>query len=277
MSKILVLRLTHYFDGISPWYEKHEGSKRGNNGIGNMLFQIAAARAFCLDKNYTLFVPDIEVWAQKEGLDKNMTIFKAFNTSQNFPQNLPLIKKKGNNDKFPNINDSTQVNGYFEHTENFIRHIDTIKKDFRPTAHFMDTIHHKYPFIYDNNLCSIHIRRGRDYMEIFGEKFMNELDNYYIRAINFMMREKNITNFLVFSNDLEYSKQLLSQISRPRFHYSTERDFEEIWMMTLIKNNIVSHSTFSIWGAYLNRNKNAFIICPKVRKEFYSLPSWHIM
>jgi len=281
MVKYVVLRLTHYGKkDNSFWYEKTESNKRGNAGIGNMLFQIAAAKSYAYDHDDILYVPDLKDWENKENTDKNKSIFRNCNHNPDFPGNLPIISRDTDccNAEFPHCEHSFQVIGYFERKDNFYKNIDMILDFFKPLQEDIDKIVSKYPFILDKNLCSLHIRRGRDYIEIFGEEFMGKLNQYYLKAINYMRKEKNITNFIVFTNDFDFSKNFLNiNVKDVTIHYSNERDYEEIWMMSLVKNNIVSHSTFSIWGAYLNKNPDAFVVCPEIRRHFYSLPSWHII
>jgi hypothetical protein len=113
----------------------------------------------------------------------------------------------------------------------------------------------KYPDIGERT--SIHVRRG-DYLHPnnHGHHPILPIDTYYGKAIEQFPNEK----FIIFSDDIQWCKQ---NFNLPGFIFASEKDYVELYMMSLCKNNIVANSSFSWWGAYLNENPNKKVIAPQ--------------
>ena len=78
-----------------------------------------------------------------------------------------------------------------------------------------------------------------------------------------MIKEYNINNFFVLTNDKRHCYTILNnniKYKNINFYYSNERDFYDIWLISLIKYNIVSGSTLSWWGSYLNEHVDKYIV-----------------
>ena len=113
-----------------------------------------------------------------------------------------------------------------------------------------------------NNSISVHVRRG-DYVKLNHSCSVS----YYNNAIKFMESKNENQNFIVFSDDIEWCKKNL--IIKNKCTFIDERfklkDYHELILMKFCKHNIISNSTFSWWGAFLNYNKdgNQKVIYPE--------------
>ena len=59
-------------------------------------------------------------------------------------------------------------------------------------------------------------------------------------------------------NKLNFSKK-----NRNIHFIENNLDYMDLWIMSLCTHNIINKSTFSWWGAYLNKNDDKIIIAPK--------------
>jgi hypothetical protein len=280
-EKNVFLILTHYDNEniISEWYEKNK-----DTGVGNMLFQIASALIYAKNNNARLYVPPLSIYFKAEELNQEDTIFRNINANFNDNyknenifnlQNYIYINLNG----LP-FKNNIVLSGYFENYLNFNNDRDFILQTFGPNEKDKEYILNKYPFIYDEDVCSIHIRGGQKYFEIyFPEYFLFE--NYksaYVNCINYMIENKKIKKLIVLTNDKKFAKTIVEIFSnRIQIYYSDELPFIDIWIISLIKKNITSQSTLSWWGSYLNNHSDKFILSSLLFKRPFFLPDWIII
>ena len=132
----------------------------------------------------------------------------------------------------------------------------------------------------DKPTVSIHIRKG-DYT-LPQNKPLNIIDQeYYLKAITNNFKPINNYNFIIFSNDINYAKNMLKgdniYFVEPKgidsYSYtSSEKD--DLALLSLCDHHIITNSTYSWWGAYLSKSLNKKIICPTNWLEKNHESSW---
>jgi hypothetical protein len=109
---------------------------------------------------------------------------------------------------------------------------------------------------------SLHVRRG-DYVNNKFHSFLG-LD-YYRAAVAEMARRIDRPHFFVFSDDSEWCRQHLD-IGFPHTFVTQNPGPRAYWDITLMsgcQHNVIANSSFSWWGAWLNRNPRKIVIAPK--------------
>ena len=77
----------------------------------------------------------------------------------------------------------------------------------------------------------------------------------------------------VFSDDVDYAKRLLEKYTCVEFIIG-KKDYEDMYLMSMCLNNIITNSTFSFWAAFLNKNDNAIVKCPQVHYRKKVIGGW---
>jgi hypothetical protein len=114
------------------------------------------------------------------------------------------------------------------------------------------------------NPVSVHVRRG-DYVEAWArDKYLVCTSGYYQEAIRKLQRGN--VRFFVFSDDVDWVRKNIPLPDNTFFVTDAceVNTYWYIWLMSKCKHNIISNSTFSWWGAYLNENKEKIVVAPSL-------------
>ncbi len=257
-------------------------------GLGNQMFQYAAGRAASLrvETELKLDVSSFQEYKLRKYSLQNFKIKADFALSEetreakgNFLKNLvspSWIKEEPFspwNSKLLSLKDNAYLDGYwqsekyFKDKEENIRQEFSLKKPFQAEAGKISA-----QMEATENPVSIHVRRG-DYVS---KKHLNEIfgvchPEYYEKAVAFVAGKTSHPVFFIFSDDIAWVKENL-KIQFPAVFVSKSEieDFEELALMSECRHNIIANSTFSWWGAWLNRNPEKIVIAPK---KWFNHPS----
>ncbi len=112
---------------------------------------------------------------------------------------------------------------------------------------------------------SLHVRRGDNVSRPqSAAKYGTPSTQYYLDAAAAIAKTVKDPAYYIFTDDVPWVEENLASLS-PRVIVSDKgaTDAEEIVLMSLCKHHIISNSTFSWWGAWLNPRDDKTVIAPK--------------
>ena len=202
------------------------------------------------------FLPNQNVLISEPFVDKPKLInydisnLKSIETDWKFNKNMFLLDSKYNY----NITSDLSNFKYFHDIRDEILKIYTFNENIKNICtNIIKSIKQQ-----DEILVSVHFRRG-DYL------YMSSLNlslNYYneaIKIIETMFFNKKI-KYLIFSNDIEWVENNFKPNNC--VYIKNLNRYEDMCLMSMCDHNIIANSSFSWWGAYLNKNTNKKVICP---------------
>lgn len=109
---------------------------------------------------------------------------------------------------------------------------------------------------------SVHIRRG-DYLSLSDHLGICNI-SYYQKAISYIKTTVKNPIFVFFSDDIPWVKEHFQEKSAIYVDWNQGKDsWQDMYLMSRCKHNIVANSSFSWWGAWLNNNPLKIVVAPK--------------
>lgn len=111
---------------------------------------------------------------------------------------------------------------------------------------------------------SLHVRRG-DYLKL-QDAYALCTKEYYEEAVKCICsRVGRPCHVFVFSDDLDWCRESLNLPVEVTFVdlKMPNRPELDMYLMSCCHHNVIANSSFSWWGAYLNRNPDKIVVAPK--------------
>ena len=255
-------------------------------GLGNQLFQYAAARAVSLRNGTELVLdtrlaPDGSHWAfalnhfnikarivepselpPAKANPVKYALWRAFGRSPKFVRERGL----GYQDRIAHAADDTYLHGYFQSERYFADVLDQMEDDLRIITS-PDTQNAEYAerIASAGHTVSLHMRRG-DYL---GSPKSNATyatcdEAYYLRALELLSDGQSDLKVFVFSDDPSWVRDNLKlpydMIAVG--HNGPDKHYEDLRLMSCCTDHVIANSTFSWWGGWLDRRPEARVVGP---------------
>lgn len=224
-----------------------------NGRLGNNLFEIAAAKS--ISDDILLYCPSD--YAENMILKYKNTLFKDFNIAKKLPNDIEIYREPSYEYKKININSEKNMllKGYYQS----YKYLDKQKiyKLFSIPESVKVDIQTRYSKVLEKETVCINVRRG-DYLQLpHRHPFCGK--SFFSNAMK-IFQNKDV-NFLVSSDDIKWCKNNIK--GNNVFYVENSYPLMDLYVQTICQHNIISNSSFSWWGAYLNPNPNKIVVAPQ--------------
>lgn len=274
---------------------------RITSGLGNQLFQYAAARQLSL-KNHTELYLDLSYYRYQYETD-TPRVFKLSHFSipyrelqDSFVQYLSKATKLLPNRSLPplclflkekhfHVDESVlsararciTLDGFWQSETYFRGSAEIIRRELTLSTIPSPEFNGYAAQIAGTPMpVSMHVRRG-DYVNHpeFSKTFGFVGTDYYTQALEQLKAQVDNPTLFVFSDDKEWVRQNLVLPANTVFveNSGPDSDVADLVLMSRCYHHIIANSSFSWWGAWLNPRENKLVITPK--QWYKKQPTWN--
>jgi len=206
-------------------------------------------------------IEDVEILLQDNFIAKGVQKFLPYYKRKFVKQRVDFYDSN-----LLKIKDNSYLEGYWQCDKYFLKMREKILSEMTLNPKFEnEQFKDLKKGILKNNSISLHVRRG-NYLDLKVPVCSIE---YYESALNLISKFIEDFKVYIFTNDMQWCRDNFSGKYNVKIISGQENiyDYHELILMSLCKHNIISNSTFSWWGGWLNNSPNKKIIFPKIAKE----------
>lgn len=164
------------------------------------------------------------------------------------------------------------VLGFWQNTKYFDKYILELKRQFTPGYQLGDEVLQLHDVIDSEQSVGVHIRRG-DFVKLGWSKGTE----YYNKGMDFLRKNLDKPHFYIVTDDVDWAQNQYKNVDDATIInvHTTNKDIDEFFLLSTCRHQIISESTFGWWAAYLNTNKEKYVIVPKTAKgQIFNNKEW---
>lgn len=262
----------------------------GQGGLGNQLFQYAAARRLAVRQDCPLVMDPY--WFDHPRADETprpleltrypVTLRLATADEQHrwallrsrwarhlgplLPLRLVREQGVGVNQAVLSAGCNTYLSGFWQSEAYFADIRATLLRELTPIEPPGPEDSDLIDRIRQSTAVSVHVRRG-DYVTSASASAFHGLCTlgYYHQAVQRVADQIHSPTLFVFSDDPEWARANLHLPFPTHYvaHNPPEKAFQDLRLMTLCRHHILANSSFSWWGAWLSQTADGLVIAPE--------------
>jgi len=272
---------------------------RLKGGVGNQLFEYAAARRLALKNEASLVIDSVTGFARdiqyrrEYALDRFQIGGRLATPAERLEPferwRRALVKLRARRRPFVarkyveqerldfdprlleyRVAGTVYLDGYWQ-SEGYFKDVSAeIRKDLEIKAPQDATNQELAKRIRGCESVGIHVRWFDKTLPALNIPTANNLTrDYYINAIQNLKDKLTDPHFFLFSDDLAAAREALAlpeeQVTSIGHNRGDENAYADLWLMTQCRHFIIANSTFSWWGAWLARFEPKIIIAPNLK------------
>ncbi len=268
---------------------------RISGGLGNQMFQYAIAKSLA-KKNNDIFKVDLSFYPKQTLRKYELNLFnieeiiatekECIELRGNEGSLFKVLKKLKLSIKRPTsytkekqytifdkevykLQGEIYLDGFWQNEKYFTSIREELIQDFSLKHEISVEAQKHLKDIKNTNSVSLHIRRGDYVSDAHTNNVHGVCDiEYYKNAINYINEHVTDPMFYIFSDDIFWCKKNFYFLKEKVFIDDTKSAIDDLELMKQCKHNIIANSSFSWWGAWLNKNEKKIIIAPKIWFSF---------
>jgi hypothetical protein len=165
-----------------------------------------------------------------------------------------------------NVRGKVYLDGYWQTAKYFCDIAPIIQREYTLKYALSNYAQEMTRWIAASDSVGVHIRRG-DYV---ADPVTNAYHGvcsleYYHSCMHRLAEATGRPHFFVFSDDIDWAAEHLKPVYPLTFVSGAGQtvDYEDLWLMSQCRHQIIANSSFSWWAAWLNSNPEKLVCAPR--------------